>query len=303
MTDEKKILVVDDEQDWLHTIRLILGSDYDLTLTPDPSEAIELLKASDYSLVILDQKLSGRVSGVEVLSQMRMIRNELRAIVLTGYADVDSAVESMKIGALDYISKGAKELSSELKARVKEALEKRPASTNQTPDIEGRNAGGQLLGLIAEGEGTELEFKSFARWDIRANRINKELERVIVKTVAAFLNSEKGGTLLIGVDDKGTIVGLQQDYQTLAKRKDRDGYENFLTSILLDSYGKECSPLITITFQEIDGKDVCQIVSKPAPKPVWVRDDKGEHLFIRTGNSTRLLSSREAVEYCKIRWD
>ena len=52
--------------------------------------------------------------------------------------------------------------------------------------------------LIAEGESDELEFKSTLRWDIHEGVINKKLEEVAIKTVAAFANSQ-GGTLLIGI--------------------------------------------------------------------------------------------------------
>lgn len=156
--------------------------------------------------------------------------------------------------------------------------------------------------LIARGESAELEFKSSARWDMRENKLNKEMEKVVVKTVAAFMNSEAGGSLLIGVEDGGAVLGLEHDFKTLGKRQDRDGYENFLTTLLLGNYGKDSSPLIQISFHQVHGKDICRIVAKPSPKPVFVKDDKGEHLFIRAGNSTRLLSTKEAIEYCKIRW-
>jgi predicted HTH transcriptional regulator len=128
------------------------------------------------------------------------------------------------------------------------------------------------------------------------------MEQIVVKTVAAFLNSEAGGTLLIGVEDGGAVLGLEHDFKTLGKRQDRDGYENFLTTLLLATYGKDSSPLIQITFHSVDGKDVCRVVAKPSPKPVFIKDDKGEHLFIRAGNSTRLLSTKEAIDFCKIRW-
>ncbi len=160
----------------------------------------------------------------------------------------------------------------------------------------------EIAVLIAKGESLELEFKSSARWDLRENKLNKEMEKIVVKTIAAFLNSANGGALLTGIDDSGAIVGLQHDYKTLGKKQDRDGYENFLTTLLLDAYGKDSSPLIRITFHQLDGKDVCRITVKPSPKPVFVKDDKGEHLFIRTGNSSRMLTTKEAVEYCKMRW-
>lgn len=68
--------------------------------------------------------------------------------------------------------------------------------------------------LIAEGEDDELEFKSYLRWDFKELATNKKLEEVVVKTVAAFANSQ-GVTLLIGVSDSGEILGLEGDYLSL----------------------------------------------------------------------------------------
>jgi hypothetical protein len=159
----------------------------------------------------------------------------------------------------------------------------------------------QIDALLAAGESATAEFKSSARWDRKENRLNKVLEQVIVKTVAAFLNSE-GGTLLIGVGDDKKPLGLADDYKTLGKRQDRDGYENWLTTLLLDSLGKETNLLIRIKFCEFGGCDICVVDASPSPKPVYVKEANAENLHIRTGNSTRLLTSREAVEYVKQHW-
>jgi hypothetical protein len=164
-----------------------------------------------------------------------------------------------------------------------------------------KSADAQLAAEIAAGESTGLEFKSSARWDFKENRINKVLEQVILKTVAAFLNTD-GGTLLIGVDDGGKVVGLEHDYRTLGKKQNRDGYENWLTTLLLEEFGKDSAPLVEIRFYEPEGKDVCRVSSKPSPKPVYVKEGNAEHLYIRAGNSTRQLTTREAVDYCKRRW-
>lgn len=165
-----------------------------------------------------------------------------------------------------------------------------------------KTADQEVAAVIAAGECATVEFKSSARWDMKQNTLNKVLEMVIVKTVAAFLNSETGGTLLIGVDDNRTPIGLAHDYKTLGKKQDRDGYENWLTTLLLDQYGKEASPLIRITFHDMAGQDVCRITVKPSPKAVYVTEGNSENLYIRAGNSTRLLTTKEAIEYSKHRW-
>src|SRR3546814_8950266 len=72
--------------------------------------------------------------------------------------------------------------------------------------------------MIFEGESEELEFKQTLRWDVKEGRVNKDLEAVVVKTVAAFGNSIDGGTLLIGVADSGDAVGLEQDLDRKSTR-------------------------------------------------------------------------------------
>ncbi len=164
-----------------------------------------------------------------------------------------------------------------------------------------KTADQEIAELIRGGESAMVEFKSSARWDVKQNIQNKVMELVIVKTVAAFLNST-GGTLLIGVDDDGKPLGLANDFKTLGKRQNRDGFENWLTNLLLEHFGKDASAFISITFHNMAGADVCRVVAKPAAKPCYVQDGQAEHLFVRTGNATRQLTTREAVEYCKHRW-
>lgn len=283
---KQSILVVDDDERWLETIELILGDLYDLKLTMDPSEAMSFMETSSISLAILDQRILPDLTGIDLLRRLHEARHDLPAIILTGYAELEDAVDSMKRGATDYISKGRSDLPNELRNRVLKIL------------VQNSH---QVAKLIQEGENARLEFQSSARWDMQADRMNRDLEKVIVKTVASFLNSESGGVLLIGVDDNGTVVGLEHDYKTLTNQG-RDGFETFLTDILLNSYGNNIGPLIQIDFHEIDGEDVCRITVKASPNPVYVREGGGTELYIRTGNSTRRLSTQEAVEYSKLRW-
>jgi hypothetical protein len=160
----------------------------------------------------------------------------------------------------------------------------------------------EVAQLIALGESAALEFKSTARWDLRENKKSPELEHVILKTVAAFLNSD-GGTLLIGVADNGAILGLAPDVQTLGRKKDLDGYELWLLGdLLLGSFGKEHSPSIRVTFHEVEGKDVCRVTLARSPRPVYIKEGNDEVLYIRSGNSTRRLNARETVAYCSERW-
>ena len=83
--------------------------------------------------------------------------------------------------------------------------------------------------VAARGESATLEFKSSARVNLRTGKRDDVIETVAAKTVAAFLNS-RGGTLLLGVDDAGRLIGLGPDYTTL-RHEDADRYELFLRDL------------------------------------------------------------------------
>ena len=94
-----------------------------------------------------------------------------------------------------------------------------------------------LEDMIAEGESDEFEFKSTLRWDIKEAKVDKKLEDVVAKAVAAFANSQ-GGTLVIGVSDEGEVLGLDHDYLTLANGNgDKDKFEIHLRNILNHHFG------------------------------------------------------------------
>ncbi len=159
--------------------------------------------------------------------------------------------------------------------------------------------GADLRALIAGGESEQTEFKSTARWDLRQQKVSKELEDAIVKTIGGFLN-HSGGSLVVGVSDGGEVVGLQPDYGTL-KQKNRDGFEQFVMSLVKDRLGGQVCGFVHPVFVELDGADVCRLVVEPCDRPVYVSDRAGARYFLRTGNATRELDVREAVEHVLLR--
>jgi predicted HTH transcriptional regulator len=160
--------------------------------------------------------------------------------------------------------------------------------------------------MIAEGESDELEFKSTLRWDLREAQVNKKLEEVIMKTVAAFANSD-GGTLLIGIGDNGDILGLEPDYQSLG-RADRDKFELHLRNLLNQHFGTGfVTSKVTIKFHAIGDNDVCQVGISAANEPVILKlkDKSGqstEKFYARSGNSSQDIPLSEMSAYIKERF-
>jgi predicted HTH transcriptional regulator len=120
----------------------------------------------------------------------------------------------------------------------------------------------------------------------------------VVREVAGFFNSG-GGNLFLGVDDSGTVVGIDDDLKTAdPKKSNRDGYELFLRNVLSDKLKAENSQGCVFTFHEIEDKPVCRILVPAAPKPVYLDGS----LIIRDGSSSRTLDAQQAASYIDRHW-
>jgi hypothetical protein len=160
--------------------------------------------------------------------------------------------------------------------------------------------------LIRAGESQTIEFKSTARWNVRATRPDPKLEHVIVKTVCGFLNAE-GGSLLIGVDDEGTILSLDQDLATLGSKANIDGYELFLRQLLETNLSVSTAATVRMRFPIIGEKPICLVSVAAAGNPVFAKPPKGSgsdtaEFWVRTGNSTRQLHGDDMVAYQQTHW-
>ena len=154
------------------------------------------------------------------------------------------------------------------------------------------------------GESERLEFKSSARVNLRTGKRDDAMETITAKTVAAFLNS-RGGTLLLGVDDEGRLIGLGPDYTTL-RHEDADRYELFLRDLWRARLGANAAALPSLDFAPADeAGDVCRVTIPPSPVPVYLSGPKGKggrELWVRAGNSTQRLEVDDAVTYVAQRW-
>ena len=118
-----KILCVDDEEVILDSFRKILVlSGYSVDTVETGQEALGLIQKNDYDFVFTDLKMPN-MSGMDVVKSVKHLRPDVDVVVITGYASVDTAVECMKHGAMDYVEKPFTE--EELRVFVKHALIKR----------------------------------------------------------------------------------------------------------------------------------------------------------------------------------
>jgi DNA-binding NtrC family response regulator len=104
---EAKILLVDDEKDFLEVMRERLETrGYSVATAISAAEALQKIKTDFFDAVILDLQMPG-MDGLEALQQMKAKRPELQVILLTGHASVEKGVEAIKLGAMDFVEKPA----------------------------------------------------------------------------------------------------------------------------------------------------------------------------------------------------
>lgn len=163
-----------------------------------------------------------------------------------------------------------------------------------------------LFELIKKGEHKNLEFKSTLCYDLKENARKPHIEHSVLKTIAAFLNSE-GGTLLIGVTDEGQIHGLEDDLKVLGSKGDpRDNFNKAFDNLISNNFGREIHRLVHLTLEPIDGKLVAKVeVKEKAPEEVFlVNKDKNsiEEFYVRLNASSVALSGKEQSKYIKGHW-
>jgi DNA-binding NtrC family response regulator len=105
MEDKGRILIVEDERDMLFGLQKILSKQgHNVEIAETGSTGVEKVEKSFFDIVITDLKMPG-VDGIELLRKVKEAYSDTMVIVITGYGTVESAVEAMKLGAYDYITK------------------------------------------------------------------------------------------------------------------------------------------------------------------------------------------------------
>lgn len=121
--EEMKMMLVDDEERFLSTTKKLLSKKgYNVFTAISGAEALEKLRTQNIHVVILDVKMPG-MDGIETLKAIKRRFPMVEVIMLTGHGTVESAVEGLKSGATDYLTKPTD--VNDLIAKAEEAFEKR----------------------------------------------------------------------------------------------------------------------------------------------------------------------------------
>jgi hypothetical protein len=152
--------------------------------------------------------------------------------------------------------------------------------------------------LVKLGESAVLEFKSTLQWDVVQKQPNKALRKSCLKTIAGFMNTD-GGTLLIGIEDGGNIVGLDKDLSLVGGSRDK--FEQTLVNLISDDIGPAFSHYYRVRFEPVDGKLVCVVEVDAVSEGVFVKGEKGKEFYVRVGNTTKSLDPADTHAYLAAR--
>ena len=123
MSDKGRILVVEDDEFVCNSLKWLLTDEgYDVEVTTEGREALKMVEAGKYDLVITDLMMP-EVGGLDVLKKVKELAPDTSVIVLTGYGTTEAAVSALEQGAFDFLTKPCDDL--EMRFKILNALEMR----------------------------------------------------------------------------------------------------------------------------------------------------------------------------------
>lgn len=154
-----------------------------------------------------------------------------------------------------------------------------------------------LSAIIEDGESDTIEFKSTLRMNLHTKKVDKRMEYSILKTIAGFLNTN-GGTLIIGVADNGTPVGIQED-----GFQNEDKMNLHLTNIIKSRMTPRAILSVHSHFEDYEDNRVLIVVCDKSMDPIYVTEDNKEKLYVREGPSTSELPTSLVAKYIQRRFN
>lgn len=153
-----------------------------------------------------------------------------------------------------------------------------------------------LSSIVVNGESEVVEFKATLRTNMHTGNKDPRMELAVLKTLAGFLNTN-GGTLIVGVSDDGTPVGIEVDGFA-----NEDKMSLHLVNMVKGKMGPQAMTRINAHFEDYEDSRVMVVKCGKAPAAVFVKDDHTERFYVRTGPSTTELSASQTQDYIKQRF-
>lgn len=147
---------------------------------------------------------------------------------------------------------------------------------------------------ISGGENERVEFKESLIWSHFQNIRDGNIIEKVLKEIAAFMNSKLGGSIILGVKDDRSIIGLEKDYELANSQKaDCDGFDLYLSDIIKAKLGPNAINLYHLKHFNIDEKNVCEIQIDHSTKPIFFNAE----FFTRNGTQAIKLKTEDFFKF------
>lgn len=153
-----------------------------------------------------------------------------------------------------------------------------------------------VAALIAAGEGEAVEYKSTLRINRHTGAADAKMELAVLKTITGFLNAG-GGTLMIGVQDDGVVLGIGADGFA-----SEDKMNLHLVNLITGRVGSQYLPFVHPHFDDHADGRVLVVRCEKGPSPAFVQDGGQSRFFVRGGAATAELSGPALHDYLKVRF-
>ena len=152
----------------------------------------------------------------------------------------------------------------------------------------------KIRAIVRTGESKTLEFKQTLSVDVKNDKKEKNIEKMVLKTIVGFLNTE-GGILLIGVSDDKNIIGIQKEIQKYHKNDDK--FLLHFKNLIKESIGENFYPFINYRLVDIESCKILRIDCKPSNKECFL-EPKNE-FYVRINPATEKLEGQKMVDYIR----
>jgi len=196
-------------------------------------------------------------------------------------------------------NKKLKDINNQIE-NLRKTLALNPTSSNETLDkldmlcnvFNALTEQDKIFMLIREGESQKVEYKQTLSMDIKDGKKTNFIIHAALKTIVAFLNCS-GGTLLVGIDDSGEVLGIDNELNSLY-RNSEDNYFKYLKDVFRDRIGLDFWDYIEYQIVVVDKKKVLRVDCSPTDKPCYL---DGKEFWIRTHPASDQLEGPQLISY------
>lgn len=193
-----RVLIVDDEQSILIILeRICRGAGYDVVAVNRGHEAINLLGSTPFDVCLTDLSMPD-VNGIEILRTAKALQPECEVIIITGHADLDTALEALRLGAYDYLQKPLLDMNI-IPMAISRALERRELANSNTRllrDLQEANA------ELERRRKQQIDYIRHIGLALTSAFDARDVIRVLLQAILGTIDCDAAGVLVLPESDR-----------------------------------------------------------------------------------------------------